>query len=197
LADLLSNGNDEYSVGQSVGGVHEILKNGEVVGTVAGGKSKDALGMYSQQQEKIKQIAADKKLQYAENSIKNTARKNDVLALSTAMENNSDIIQNLHKQPSLEFTPLEEGIFGEKGNPLIHKSPNYGKKPGSAYELVMVNGEPAYARQSDHWGEFSTNNYVNGEPVSSNFNWPLKGVETPSFGGKSQAGYILLKDLIK
>ena len=48
------------------------------------------------------------------------------------------------------------GEFNPKSDIVLHRSPGYGKKPGSFYFLTMVDGKPAYLRESDglRWRDF-------------------------------------------
>lgn len=187
-----------YSVRSMGSQGHQILdETGNVVGTVATGKAKDAISTFVQQQAELANIKAQKAELAKARSVQNTARRKEIGLLSDAFEQNRDLIQNAHRNKTLNFSQMPVADFSAKGNPLIHQSPSYGKTPGSSYRLVMVEGEPAYARESNHWGQFSTNDFKNGEQVTSEFNWPLSGVETKPYGNDERyAGYILLRDLI-
>lgn len=176
---------------------HEIVKDGKVVGLVKTGKAKDAIGTFMKQQNDALMAKKAKAEAAKASSANRAARKAEIEALSLANAQYADVISSAHKNKNLEFMPLPDGVFGMKGNPLIHQSPSYGKKPGSTYKLVMVDGRPAYARESDHWGMFSTNDFVNGEQVSNTYNWPLSGVETKPYGDIRRSGYVLLDDLLK
>ena len=190
-------GMNGYSV-KSIGSQgHQIIKDGVVVGTVRTGKAKEAIPTFIERNNQITADKLTKREASKQSAIANAARKKDIDALNSSMSDYKDIINSAHKNQNLEFNPLPDGIFGSKGNPLIHQSPSYGKKPGSSYRLVMVDGKPAYARESDHWGQFSTNDFVNGEMVSNSYNWPLNSVDTKPYGDIRRAGYVFLDDLIK
>lgn len=116
--------------------------------------------------------------------------------IELARNDYASLIESAHRIRSLEFKPLSSEAFNARDTLLIHQSPSYGKSAGSSYRLVLVNGEPAYARDSNHWGKFSTNDFVNGEQVSSDYDWRLDGVGQTKFGDKQRyAGYVLLRDL--
>lgn len=135
---------------------------------------------------------ASKKITAKENAIKNAAIKQDAAVLSDLMSKNSDLIANFHKQSELNFTPVSDDVFNQKQAQFIYQSPSYGNKPGSAYKLVMVDGRPAYARQSDHWGNFSARSSEDFDKWND-YNWILPGAER----GKRQTGVVFLDDLIK
>ena len=115
-------------------------------------------------------------------------------------------IRDIYKNRKLKFTEIEKDKF--KG-PLIHKSPVRGQKQSSEYRLINVDGKPAFARKSYHFGIFGTNVYEGSEDAkrlfpneigdqfgrvgSKMFEWSLddKGLSK----SKSKAGYILLEDL--
>lgn len=60
----------------------------------------------------------------------------------------------------------------------------------------MVDGEPAYARESNHWGNFTTSDFVNGEYTSKEHNWEHPDAGQTKYTDKVRyAGYIHLKDL--
>jgi hypothetical protein len=176
---------------------HQIIKDGAVVGTVKTGKAKDAITAFLKQQDAAVMAKNARKEASNISTVARAARQKEIDALSIANTEYADVIASAHKNKNLEFKPLPDGISGLKGNPQIHRSPSYGKKPGSSYELVMVDGKPAYARTSDHWGQFFTNDFINGEQVSSSYNWPLAGVETKPYGDIRRSGYVLLDDLLK
>lgn len=113
--------------------------------------------------------------------------KNDSLALDEFMSANSDMIKNFHKQTELEFIPVSDNVFNQKQAKFIYQSPSYGKKAGSSYKLVMVDGRPAYARQSDHWGKFSSRSADDFDKWND-YNWTLPGAEP----GKRSTGIVFL-----
>lgn len=186
-----------YSVKSNGSLGHEIYDGDTLLGTVKTGKAKDAIATFQKQQEELRSLQAQKKKQTEVRKLENDALKSQKADLERAMQDYGDVISNAHKHPALSFQPLDNSIFDSKFNPLIHQSPAYGKKQGSSYKLIMIDGKPAYARQADHWGEFNTTDWINGEPVSSVRNWPLTGVDSPAWGGERQSGYILLDDLLK
>ena len=118
-------------------------------------------------------------------------------ALTAKFDENRTLIERAHMNADLSFTPMSAEDFSAKATVPVYQSRSFGGKKGSEYRLVMIDGDPAYARESDHWGKFSTNDFVNGEPVSNDHNWTLPGAETGWGNKKRSAGYILLKDLPK
>lgn len=176
---------------------HDIYEDGVKIGTVAYGKAKDAVSNFLAEQAKQAELATAKKLRYKENALKNASIKKDAEQLAQVFAEYGDVIRNAHKNQYLEFKQIPDEVFNSKANLHIYKSPAYGNKPGSAYKLAMVDGKPAYVRQSDHWGHFSTNDFVNGEPISKSYNWPLDGVKDKPFAGQRRTGYVFLEDLLK
>lgn len=118
-------------------------------------------------------------------------------ALNTAFNENRDLIEHAHMNANLSFKPMSAEEFAAKATVPIYQSRSYGGKKGSEYRLVMVDGKPAYARESDHWGDFSTSDYVNGEQVSTEHKWELPGAKTGWGNKERSAGYVLLEDLPK
>lgn len=144
--------------------------------------------------------AAAKEAKRAAAKISKAKRENDAAtldALNTAFNENRDLIEHAHENANLKFKPMSSEDFSAKATIPIYQSRSYGNKKGSEYRLVMVDGKPAYARESDHWGKFNTNDFVNGEAVSTEHNWELPGAKT-GFGNKERsAGYIFIEDLPK
>ncbi len=68
---------------------------------------------------------------------------------------NKEIFDNAHKSANLEFQALP--ISETSDAVRIYRSPKYGNKAPSEYMVGIVDGEPAYIRKSDHWGQFTTN----------------------------------------
>lgn len=118
-------------------------------------------------------------------------------ALNTAFNENRDLIESAHMNANLSFKPMSAEEFAAKATVPIYQSRSFGGKKGSEYRLVMVDGKPAYARESDHWGDFSTSDYVNGEQVSTEHKWELPGAKTGWGNKERSAGYVLLEDLPK
>lgn len=132
-------------------------------------------------------------------------------ALDAAMKEHGDLIARAHHNRELQFKALPMDVFESKDSVIIHQSAGYGKNKGSSYRLVMVDGKPAYARASDHWGVFHTNERSfddssvkegdtvsedsTGKMLSKRHKWGLEGHEPKGWGGERKAGYILLEDL--
>lgn len=145
----------------------------------------------------------------AEEAKKNAVRQKKQ-ALKTAYESNKELVDKMHHKTELAFKPLSVAEFNSAsastGDAIsLHKSKSYNGRQSSEYKLIMVNGEPAYARKSNHWGRFSTNIKVGdhdapqgeegdqfGRVGYRSFNWSLDG---DSGGKTSRAGYVLLKDV--
>lgn len=118
-------------------------------------------------------------------------------------------IDDVHKQSKLRFNVLPIYEFNSKPAVKLHKSPTYDRKQSSEYRLLFINGEAAYARKSNHWGDFTVNVKENDPDAKTlfpnatpdqygrlgwkNFEWKLEGGQEKS--NKSQAGFILLRDL--
>lgn len=66
----------------------------------------------------------------------------------------ADAVQRAHELGTLQFTNIPLSDF--KGR-LIHKSPSFNRKQSSEYRLGEVDGESAYMRKANHWGNFGTN----------------------------------------
>ena len=111
--------------------------------------------------------------------------------LDEAFKANKALIENAHKSSELTFTPLQDSSAFSRGK-FIYQSPSYGNKKGSSYRLIDVNGQPAYARESDHWGNFSARSSEDFDKWND-YNWTLPG----STNGQRSIGYILLDDLMK
>lgn len=144
-------------------------------------------------------------------------KKAAIAPLRDAMDRHGDVINSVHKSNALDFNAMPVDVFNDAPAINIHKSPSYGGRQSSEYKLIMVDGRPAYARKSNHWGQFSTNIKNVDEAVAKTGmtraeamalqvddpfgrvawdwkNWQLRGGDS---GAKtSQAGYIFLDDLI-
>ena len=147
----------------------------------------------------------------ASRSASQASRKNMRSALNDAYSQNQELIQNVHKNQNLNFTSMPVDDFNSakitQGTGIaLHKSPVRNRQQSSEYKLIMVNGEPAYARKSNHWGPFTTNIYAGdpGAPVGDmgdqfgrvgvrQHEWALTGGSQNK--KNSQAGYVLLRDL--
>jgi len=117
-----------------------------------------------------------------------------------------ELSSNVHKNADLTFQSMPISDFN---GPLIYKSPSYNGRQSSEYRMVLIDGEPAYARKSDHFGKFFTNVLEGSDEAkllgltnegsdpfgrvgSKAHNWEIVGGN----GKGSQAGYIKLSDLI-
>tara|TARA_R110000868_G_scaffold33901_3_gene122767 strand:+ start:467 stop:1603 length:1137 start_codon:yes stop_codon:yes gene_type:complete len=147
----------------------------------------------------------------ASRSASQASRKDMRSALNDAYSQNQELIQNVHKNQNLNFTSMPVDDFNSakitQGTGIaLHKSPVRNRQQSSEYKLIMVNGEPAYARKSNHWGPFTTNIYAGdpGAPVGDmgdqfgrvgvrQHEWALTGGDQNK--KNSQAGYVLLRDL--
>jgi hypothetical protein len=133
--------------------------------------------------------------------------------LKNILEKYKDVINNAHKSRNLTFKSISVHHFNDKTDTYpIYKSPTYNGLQSSEYRLILVDGEPAYARKSNHWGRFSTNVKVKDalaegftqEDIDDADDFGRVGVKTYFWdleGGDinkrtSQAGYILLRDLV-
>ena len=168
---------------------HDVLLNGEVVGSTMG-KLKDATKSFVDEVTAELQKRLAKKTQANINAGKRAEIKQSQQMLDDAYKQNADLINSIHKKNELTFNPLPDNSAWEQGK-FIYQSPNYGKKQGSSYRLIDVNGEPAYARQSDHWGLFSARD-ANDFEKWNDYNWILENAAKD----QRSTGYILLKDLM-
>ena len=136
--------------------------------------------------------------------------KQEIKLLKDSYEQHKDKIDNAHKRDKLKFKLLSIADFNSKPALKLYKSPTYNRKQSSEYRLLFIDGEAAYARKSNHWGTFEVNVYENDPDAKTLFpnanpdqygrlgwkklEWRLEGGQEKS--SKSQAGFILLKDLI-
>jgi len=147
---------------------------------------------------------------------KNAEIKKTLGELRAALAANESVINAAHMNRRLNFHAMPIEDFTAKDTIQIHQSKGYGKKKGSEYRLVMVSGKPAYARESDHWGEFSTvDRGVNEEPKNlhemdtyyldeygsgvrvNGHQWNLDGGNDSGHAkGERRAGYVFLEDLV-
>ena len=157
------------------------------------------------------QAKKEKSLEGKKESAKNKAT---MTALNDAMKKHGELISNAHKNRRLHFHSMTEEEYNSKQAISIHQSPGYGKKRGSSYKLVMIDGRPAYARNSDHWGEFhTTERGVDRKPTNMHqgdsydersgthdkaHNWTLEGFKDKGRGqNHHQSGYVFLDELLK
>lgn len=99
-------------------------------------------------------------------------------------------IKNIHKINFLKFSRISLEEF-KKGD-LVHRSPKSRRGfKGSEYRTLEVSGRAALARESNHWGEFSSSS-----PVSSGaHNWVLEGVKTGYGNNARYAGFVFIDEL--
>ena len=138
------------------------------------------------------------------------ARRQEVKLLKEFYAQHKDKIDHAHKQKVLRFSFLPIADFNSKPAVKLYKSPTYDRKQSSEYRLLLIDGEAAYARKSNHWGTFEVNVkesdpeaktlFPNANPDQygrvgwKKFEWKLEGGQEKS--NKSQAGFIFLKDLV-
>lgn len=189
---------DAYSVLSNGSLGHNILYGGDVVGTIVAGKQKHAVGTFLEELESAKTAIADEVRRQSGQRKINAAERARIaqssMVTNAAMREHAELVNNAHKNTDLRFTPIDNAAFSDKSAVNVYQSPSYGNKPGSSYKVIDVNGEPAYARQSDHWGRFSTKEYDQyGDEVWKYHNWQLPNAEKT---GDRYTGYILLRDLM-
>ena len=71
------------------------------------------------------------------------------------------IVRRIHLLEDIVFWPITREQF--LGGMLVYQSSKTGKRrasSGSRYHLVLLDGEPAFARESNHWGAFTTNSML-------------------------------------
>ena len=150
------------------------------------------------------------KLKAKESKKKNDAIKATLAKLKAVMDESRGVIESAHMNRNLQFRPMPLADFSAKDTVSIFQSGGYGKKKGSEYRLVMIGDRPAYARESDHWGKFSTverglqvapkleeGDSYDGEEHWKQHNWRHEGAGDAKFGvGERHAGYVFLDDLI-
>lgn len=182
------------------GGTGYFHRNGEVLKTITSkdigydkvpSNAEDIIGIIKQGADRkyeadLQSFANHKQKAVAAKS-RNALIKSESEFLDNFFAQNRDAINNFHKQKDISFIPVDDLIFNQKQAKHIYSSPSYGGKPGSSYKLVIVDGRPAYARQSDHWGEFSARSADDFEKWN-NYNWTLPGAER----GKRSTGIVFL-----
>lgn len=174
----------------------DVLLNGNVIATV-GGKKSTAVENFLGELDHAKLALDASAKKSATRAVERQRIADSSKVTNQAITDYGDLIASAHKRKELSFTPMDNAAFSDKSTILVHQSPAYGSKQGSEYRIVDIGGEPAYARQSDHWGPFSTADWKNGEQVWSDYNWQLPGVNT-SIGNKDRySGYVLLRDLLE
>ena len=104
---------------------------------------------------------------------------------------NSGLVKSIHRLETIEFSRLALEDFVEKGI-LVHKSPKSRRGfKGSEYRLLEVHGRVAFARESNHWGRFSSSS-----PISSGaHNWVLEGVKTGHGDNARFAGFVFIDEI--
>lgn len=118
--------------------------------------------------------------------------KAEAIALINVMQHHKSLINNLHKIPELNFRPIDNSAFNAKSAQFIYQSPSYYGKQGSSYKLIMVDGRPAYARQSDHWGFFSSRSTEDFDEWNDHV-WTLPG-SADLRPGERATGFLYLDD---
>ena len=155
--------------------------------------------------------AREQAKQFLLNSLeKEQKRLDDLEFLKETYKKEKDFLEEIHLNQYLEFQAMPVEDFNNKDSIKIYKSPIYNGKQSSEYRLLLIDDEPAFARKSNHWGEFTTNIIAGSEDAilaglqdaipdhygrvgyKEHF-WNLNGGNNKS--SKSQAGYILLKDI--
>lgn len=132
-----------------------------------------------------------------------------------AAELYADKVATMHQNANLNFKAMSVDEYNAAPAVKIYKSPNYGGRQSSEYKVIMVGGRPAYARKSNHWGQFGSNikdpdqaaNYLGitreealrlagddpfGRIARKNLNWQLEGGKADA--RTSQAGYVFLDE---
>lgn len=98
------------------------------------------------------------KLRSERKALESRMAKRDTLApVRAAAELYADKVANMHKNQNLSFKAMTVGEYNAAPAVKVYKSPNYNGKQSSEYKVIMVDGRPAYARKSNHWGKFYTN----------------------------------------
>jgi len=142
--------------------------------------------------------------------------KRDTLApVREAAELYADKVANMHKNSNLEFQAMTVAEYNAAPAVKVYKSPNHNGRQSSEYKVIMVNGRPAYARKSNHWGKFYTNikdpeqaaaqlgisleeatrlaaNDPFGRIGTKSHEWRLQGGKEGA--NNSQAGYVFLDE---
>lgn len=100
-------------------------------------------------------------------------------------------VRRIHLLEDIVFRPITREQFG--AGVLVYQSAKTGKRKsssGSRYHLVLLDGEPAFARESNHWGKFTTNSMLG----SGRHNWVLAGVRTGTDNTR-YCGAVLVRDV--
>lgn len=103
-----------------------------------------------------KQYIYDEVSSHNKKMIEKGNKLNEKRYIDKFYKDNKEEIDNFHKNKNLSFKPMSIDYFKGNGKP-IYKSPNYNGRQSSEYKIIMVDGRPAYARKSNHWGEFGVN----------------------------------------
>ncbi|MBS0415949.1 MAG: hypothetical protein JSR68_16400, partial [Proteobacteria bacterium] len=177
-----------------------------VLGDVPSDKAQALQALERHEQDALARAAVEleaAKARRAAAAEKSRAKKQALDELAGDLREHAELIATAHHNRDLVFHPLPGGIEGE--SVLLHASPAYGKKPGSAYYLTRIEGRPAYVRVSDHWGRFESREAdlsqfqperdtmdASGWPSFwKSHDWQLDGAQP----GERQAGYVLLDEL--
>jgi hypothetical protein len=84
-------------------------------------------------------------------------RRETMAPIRAAAELYADKVSNMHKNTDLNFKAMSVTDYNSAPSVKVYKSPNWNGRQSSEYKVIMVDGRPAYARKSNHWGTFSTN----------------------------------------
>lgn len=122
------------------------------------------------------------------------ALKESRVAVEAAYKAHKDVIENVHKRKELRFTAIPLNQFS--GGKPLYKSSTWNRRQSSEYRLITVGGKVAYARKSNHWGNIvvGAGHIVSEGRLYVSRLWDLEGGKNAA--RISQAGYILLEDLI-
>lgn len=156
--------------------------------------------------------ASAKKAKAKDATVARDKSKAVLASLKDAQAKYGDAIDAAHHNRKLQFKKMDDADFMSKDTIVLHQSPSYMGKKGSSYRLVMVDGRPAYARHSDHWGTFGTvergvydrPKIEDGDSYHENLGEHWKSHEWTIDGGSGQSttkkkvyesGYVFLDDL--
>lgn len=141
----------------------------------------------------------ESKLQHSEQKYYGYNEKELKKILKDFYINHKKYIDKIHKKNKLDFLPMNiyefnyaKPIKSKIRILLHHSSTKYGQ--GSMYQLMFYDNKIVYARKSNHWGKFSVKNRINDFDYNYiSLYWNL--IDRDNNIHKSQAGYIVLKDL--
>jgi DNA-binding ferritin-like protein (Dps family) len=143
-------------------------------------------------------------------------KRAEMAPLKRANEEYAVELADAHKRKEMTFKAMKVSNFNNLPHVKLHKSPNFNGRQSSEYRLIMVDGRPAYARKSNHWGKFGTNvrtvddavkefgvtrdeaqEWADRDPFGRmgkrSYNWRLEGGDEAA--RTSQAGYVFLDDM--